>query len=36
MKNLTREERKQKNNLIASVVFWSVILVVCVVMGVVR
>lgn len=36
MKNLTREERKQRNNLIAAIVFWSVILAVCVVVGVLR
>lgn len=34
MKNLTREERKQKSNLIAAIVFWSVVLVVCVVVWV--
>lgn len=33
-RNLTREERRQKNNLIAAVVFWSGILVVCVVVWV--
>lgn len=35
-RNLTREERKQRNNLIEAVVFWAAILVVCVVVGVVR
>jgi hypothetical protein len=34
--NLTREERKQRANLIAAVVFWVLVLVVCVVVGVVR
>jgi hypothetical protein len=34
--NLTREERKQRANFIAAVVFWVLVLVVCVVVGVVR